>query len=48
MIDWVVKKQFIVSIFIIKAKFFQCYTLTKNSFNEYIFFENWNLTRIKK
>jgi hypothetical protein len=47
-INWVVKKQFIVSIFIIEANFSRCYTLTNNSFDEYIFFKNWNLTRIKK
>ncbi len=32
----------------LKRNFFRCYTLTKNSFAEYIFFRSWNLTRIKK
>jgi hypothetical protein len=31
-----------------KRNFFRCYTLTKISFDEYNFFKNWNLTRIKK
>ncbi len=31
-----------------KRNFFRCYTLTKSSFDEYIFFRNWSLTRIKK
>jgi hypothetical protein len=31
-----------------KRNFFRYYTLTKNSFDEYIFFKNWSLTRIKK
>jgi hypothetical protein len=31
-----------------KRNFFRCYTLIKSSFDEYIFFKNWNLTRIKK
>ncbi len=47
-IDWAAKKQFIVLIFIIEAKFFRCYTLTRSSFDEYIFFKSWNLTRIKR
>jgi hypothetical protein len=48
MINWIVKKQLIVSIFIIEGNFSRCYTLTRSSFDEYIFFRNWNLIRIKK
>jgi hypothetical protein len=48
MIDWIIKKQFIVSIFIIERNFFRCCMLTKNWFDEYISFRSWNLTRIKK
>jgi hypothetical protein len=31
-----------------KRNFFRCYTLTKNSFDEYISFRSWSLIRIKK
>jgi hypothetical protein len=31
-----------------KRNFSRCYTLTKNSFDEYISFRNWSLIRIKK
>jgi hypothetical protein len=31
-----------------KRNFFRCYTLTKSSFDEYIFFRSWSLTRIKR
>jgi hypothetical protein len=31
-----------------KRNFFRCYTLTKTSSDEYIFFRNWNLISIKK
>jgi hypothetical protein len=47
MIDWIVKKQFIVSIFIIEAKFFSMlHADKKNSFDEYISFRNWSLIQI--
>jgi hypothetical protein len=48
MIDWAVKKQFIVSIFIIEAKLLSCCILTRNWFDEYISFKSWNWTRIRK
>jgi hypothetical protein len=31
-----------------KRNFFRCYTLTKSSFDEYISFKSWSLTRIKR
>jgi hypothetical protein len=40
MIDWVVKKQFIVSIFIIEAKFLSMLHADKKSFGEYISFKS--------
>jgi hypothetical protein len=48
MIDWAVKKQFIVSILSSKRNFFRCYTLTKSSFDEYIFFRNWKFDSSQK
>jgi hypothetical protein len=32
----------------LKRNFFRCYTLTNNSFDEYISFRSWNSTRIKR
>jgi hypothetical protein len=31
-----------------KRNFFWCYTLTKNSFDEYISFRSWSLIQIKR
>jgi hypothetical protein len=48
MINWAVKKQFIVSIVIIEAKFFSMLHIDKKLIWWIHFFQSWNLTRIKR
>jgi hypothetical protein len=48
MINWIVKNNSSSRSSSSKRNFFRCYTLTKSSFDEYSFFKNWNLIRIKR